>query len=88
MSLKDEHITTAHNTIVARHGTKVLLDQVMNTLIDLGWSPPRGSLSVPVTEQSPVLVTCDVCGALVDPTLAALLCRLPPDECLFRAPKK
>ena len=82
----------AYKEIVLRHGTKVTLDQVLETLLDLGWTPPSRSLRSR-TKESPLkmaserLETCPSCKQPVNPVAAPALCRHSVYHCPFKALK-
>lgn len=75
----------AYREIVLRYGTKVTLEQVMDTLVEMGWRPPE-----PQRRQRPPkillgLEDCENCKASVNPANASTLCRLPTEMCPYKA---
>lgn len=80
----------AYKEIVLRHGTKVTLEQVIETLIDLGWKPPsrafRSKLKEPPLKMAPEkLELCPSCKQQVNPVAAPILCRYSVYHCPFKA---
>lgn len=75
----------AYREIVLRYGTKVTLEQVMDTLVEMGWNPPD-----PVRRPRPPKVIlevedCKSCKASVNPENASALCRMPTELCPYKA---
>ena len=81
----DPQEAEAYREIVLRYGTKVTLEQVMDTLREMGWSPPERK----TTHRPPKTVLkveeCDTCLARVNPENAGALCRLPTHMCPYKA---
>ncbi len=71
----------AYRQIVRRHGTKVSLDQVLDTLLDIGWKPPTVKAGAKAQSR---IVTCASCSARVNPADVGTVCRLPADMCPYR----
>lgn len=71
----------AYRQIVRRHGTKVSLDQVLDTLLEIGWKPPAAKGAARVQSR---MVSCRACSAKVDPRDVSSVCRLPADMCPYR----
>lgn len=74
----------AYREIVLRHGTKVTLDQVLDTLIEIGWTAPPARRRTAPKLASPQ-EQCPSCHALVVPGNATGLCRLPSHMCPYKA---
>jgi hypothetical protein len=78
----------AYREIVIRHGEKVTLGQVLDTLVEIGWRPPASHpRSKPKAKPVVKLEECDSCRKTVDPASAAALCRLG-FQCPYKAVRR
>lgn len=90
--LEDEDATAlediAYREIVLRHGEKVTLGQVLETLVEIGWRPPASQpRPKPKAKSAAKLEECDSCRKMVDPASAVALCRLG-FQCPYKAIKR
>jgi hypothetical protein len=86
----------AYREIVLRYGEKVTLDQVLETLRDLGWQPPvrrkplpisKAAKAIPLKMGEERLETCPSCKEDVNPVAAPILCRHAVRQCPYKSAK-
>ena len=81
----DPQEAEAYREIVLRYGTKVTLEQVMDTLREIGWTPPQRQPANRAPKTVLKVEDCETCLARVNPANASGLCRLPTHMCPYKA---